>query len=150
MPAGEQFRRYYPGLIPMEERLWRTWLKEHETDFEAFEYNVRVGEGIRIAPRALDADPVLQEKISRQFQEATQKKIDVVGRRGGEVWIFEVEERPGTRALGQLISYQTLLPRTRLVEGPIVLALVARRIGGDNLIVFEDAGVVVWRVNLED
>ena len=149
MPAlGEQFRRHFPGLIPGESALWRVWLVEHEQDYDRFEYNVHVGEGINIAPRSLEADPALQDKIRKQFQQATQKKIDVVGFQAAAMTIFEVEERPGTRALGQLLTYRELLHTQRPPTAPTTLALVARRLGTDMRTVFERSGVKIWLVVL--
>ncbi len=149
MPAlGEQFRRHFPGLIPMESALWRVWLREHEGDFDRFEYNVHVGQGINIAPRALEDDPVLQDKIRKQFQQATQKKIDVVGFQAAAMTIFEVEERPGTRALGQLLTYRELLHDQRPPTAPTTLALVARRLGTDMRKVFERSDVQISLVVL--
>lgn len=146
MPLGEQFLRYYPGLIPVETDLWRRWLKEHEGEFEAFEYNVHVGEGINIAPnRNLGLSPELSEKMRLMFQQATQKKIDVVGHRRDAVWIIEVEERPGTRALGQILTYRTLLTKQRDIRGALELALICRRLGADMLDVYIEAGVIVWQ-----
>jgi len=150
MPAtGEQFKRFYPGLIPIEGALWRAWLREHEGEYDFFEYNVRVGQGINIAPRSLEGDPELQEKIRRQFQEATQKKIDCVGHQGPGVTIFEVEERPGTRALGQLLTYRELLTAVRPVLGPWTLAIVAERLGNDMRAVFVGQGVRIYLVTPE-
>lgn len=148
MPIGEQFRKHFPGLIPIEAQLWRIWLQSHESDFDSFEYNVFVGKGVTVAPHVLEADTELERKLREQFRQATQKKIDVVGMRGNETWIFEVEERPGTRALGQLLTYSTLLPQKRPIPGAIQLAIVARRIGADMLTAFEDQGILVWQIRL--
>lgn len=149
MPAlGEQFRRHFPGLIPVESQLWRIWLQDHEGDYDRFEYNVHVGEGINIAPRSLEADPALQEKIRKQFQQATQKKIDAVGFQADAMTIFEVEERPGTRALGQLLTYRELLHKQRPPTAPTTLGLVARRLGTDMRTVFERSEVKIWLVVL--
>ena len=147
MPAlGEQFRRHYPGLIAKESRLWRTWLIEHEQDFDRFEYNVHVGEGINIAPRVLEDDPVLQETMRKQFQQATQRKIDAVGFQGPAMTIFEVEDKPGTRALGQLLTYRELLHKLQPPSAPTSLVLVARRLGTDMREAFEGAGVAIFLV----
>lgn len=147
---GEQFRRWYPGLIPVEARLWRAFLRQHEGEFDAFEYNVLVGEGVRIADRRVAEDDELDRKLKEQYRQATQRKIDVVGLRTGETWIFEVEERPGTRALGQLLTYQTLLPATRRVVGPTQLAIVAARVGFDMLRVFDEQSVIVFQIPAEE
>lgn len=147
MPAlGEQFRRHFPGLVPIESVLWRVWLEDHEQDYDRFEYNVHVGQGINIAPRSLEDTPELQEKIRKQFQQATQKKIDVVGFQGPAMTIFEVEERPGTRALGQLLTYRELLHTQRPPTAPTTLGLVARRLGTDMRAVFERSEVTIWLV----
>lgn len=148
MPIGEQFKRHYPGLIPIEARMWREWLVEHEGNFEEFHYNVLVGEGINPPARPISGDEAFDQKMREVWKKWTQKKIDVVGRKGGEWWIFEVEERPGPRALGQLLMYRTLLPATFAISGPISLALIARRIGRDVLLALDENGVVVWRVDL--
>lgn len=148
MPIGEQFKRHFAGLIPIEARIWREWLKEHEGEFSEFTYNVLVGEGITPPARPITDDPEFDRKMREQYRRWTQKKIDVVGKRQSETWIFEIEERPGPRALGQLLMYETLLPRTFPVPGSVQLAIVGRRIGFDMLAVFEDQGFVVWRVDL--
>lgn len=147
MPAlGEQFRRIFPGLVPTESQLWRVWLQVHEQDYDRFEYNVHVGEGINIAPRLLEDTPELQDKIRKQFQQATQKKIDVVGFQADAMTIFEVEDRPGTRALGQLLTYRELLHTQRPPTAPTTLAVVARRLGTDMRPVFERSDVRIWLV----
>lgn len=149
MPAqGEQFRRHFPGLIPIESLLWRVWLETHEQDYDRFEYNVHVGKGINIAPRALEDDAELQAKIQKQFLQATQKKIDALGFRADAMTIIEVEERPGTRALGQLLLYRELLHDLRPPTAPTNLILVARRLGTDMRAAFERNGIEIFSVAL--
>jgi len=145
MPVpGEQFKRFFPGLVPVEEAIWRRFLLEHEMEFDRFEYNVFVGEGVRTAERPLTGDTKLDEKLREQFRRATQRKVDVVAIQGGARWVFEVEERPGARALGQVLIYAGLLPRTFLVPGPLVLAVVGERIQPDTRPIFEALGVRVF------
>ena len=144
MPAGEQFRRYFPGLVPVEEAIWRRFLVEHEMEFDRFDYNVFVGEGVVVAERALTGDEKLDARLREQFRQATQKKVDVIGVQGSTRWIFEVEERPGPRALGQVLFYAVLLPRTYELPGPVILAVVGERFGPDNRAVFESLSIRVF------
>jgi hypothetical protein len=148
VPRGEQFARYYPGLIPIEQALWRAFLVSHETEYDAFEYNVFVGRGVTAPPRVLDGDPALQAKLTQRFKEATQKKIDVVATQGAVTWIFEVHERAGAQSLGQLLLYEQLLVAGRPGLGQVELALVTRRLAPDVLPVFQEQGVRVFQVTL--
>lgn len=131
MAGPESQRLRYPGLIQIESRLWRAFLLENEGQFHDFEYNVRVGEGISPGNRVFSDNPELNEKLRNDWRDVTRKRIDVVAREGPATWIFEVEERLGVRALGNLLLYETLLPKKRELEGPLFLAVVTRRMGPD-------------------
>lgn len=147
MPAqGEQFRRFFPGLIPIEADLWRAWLRDHEGDYDRFEYNVHVGQGVNVPARPLTDDPELDARLREAYRQWTQKKIDVVGFRGPSYTIFEVEERPGTRALGQLLTYRRLLNAQRPPTAPTFLALVCHRCGHDMRETFAEQGVTIFEL----
>ena len=146
MPQGEQFLPYFPGLIPVEADLWRIWLKYHESEFDAFEYNVRVGQGLNVTPVTKGLTPELSAALTTMWQQLTQKKIDVVGQTGVQTWIFEVEERPGTRALGQLLTYATWLTKQRELTLSPTLAIVCRALGPDMLEVFQENGIVIYQL----
>lgn len=147
MPAfGEQFKRFFPGLIPIEDALWRGFLFDHESEYDSFEYNVHVGEGVNVPARPLSDDPELDRRLREGYRQWTQKKIDAVGYQGPAYTIFEVEERPGTRALGQLLTYRRLLNELRPPTAPTLLALVAFRLGHDMRGAFEDQGVTIYIV----
>ena len=60
----------------------------------------------------------------------TQKRIDVLGFKPGQIWIIEVKRRPGLGAIGQILSYLTLYrkefkPTQELV--PVVVADIVDR-----------------------
>src|SRR6266436_3196531 len=112
MPAfGEHLKRYFPGLTPREERVWRFWLKEHEDEFDYFRYNVYVGEGVRVTQDQMLQADALAMSLAETYRRATQLKIDCIGVRGNDWWIFEVEDRCRSGTFGQLQVYGTLLPR---------------------------------------
>jgi len=146
MPQGEQFRPYYPGLVPIETDLWRIWLKEHESEFDSFEYNIHVGEGVNLRPVTPGLPPEVADNLQAMWRQLTQRKIDVVGMTGPQTWIFEVEDRPGTRALGQLLSYDTWLTKHRELTLQPVLAIVCRRLGTDMLTVYQEQGIVIYQL----
>ncbi len=149
MPAfGEHLKRYYPGLTPREERVWRHWLVDHESEFDSFLYNVHVGEGVRVTPAEMLKTDAVAAAIAESYRKATQLKIDCVGIRGNDWWIFEVEDRARTATLGQLLVYAQLLPKAVAGIGPTELAVVCRFIGPDMVEAFEENGIVIFQVNV--
>jgi hypothetical protein len=121
-------------------------LRDHEDEYQAFEYNVHVGQGIKhqITP-VPGADPAFLEAAAETYRLGTQKRIDVVGHRGDTTVIIEVDERPGPRSLGQLLLYRNLLLDARDIKGPVELMLVCRRMGPDMLSTLDEHDVTVWQ-----
>lgn len=114
----------YPGLNDQAADLWRTFLRFYGDKFESFEYNVRVGQG-------LDPGPSASAEMRAMWKAVTTKRIDVVGSRGGETWVIEIEPRPGLRTLGQVVGYMDLLPKYYPVRARVEGALVCQYIGYD-------------------
>ena len=82
-PVGESKLSSYDGLLANSTELWRKFLKLYEDRFDKFWYNVRVGAGTR---PPLATSPEMQ----RMWWATTCLRIDVVGERPGESWVFEV------------------------------------------------------------
>lgn len=149
MPAfGESKRTYYPGLLPAEAHVWRAWLRSHESEFDAFRYNVYVGPGVTVPKDLLTHGDPLEARYVEAWTKATQFKIDAIGLRGEDWWIIEVEDRLGPTAIGQLQTYQTLLPQTVVGANPTELAVVTRTVQPGMLDVAEQAGVLVFVVDI--
>lgn len=129
-------RLKYPGMLPREILIWRNWLKLHETEFERFDYNVRVGQGTD--PGASYPEPERSMAI-----QISQKRIDVVAWKGGRVTLVEVEDRPGVSGPAQLAAYETLWRADNPTEGAPVMLLVVPRIQPDTLTVAVRAGIRV-------
>lgn len=91
-------RTKYPGLLPRECAILRAWLWEHESEYDAFDYNVRMGPGTDPGPRYSDAD-------RRAAIANSQLRADAVGWQGDTPTIIEVKENAGTSALGQILTY---------------------------------------------
>jgi hypothetical protein len=149
VPAwGEKLKPYYPGLLPQETRIWRRWLEDHEQDFDSFQYNVPVGPGV-VIPRELSLrDDDIARKYRENFKLATQQKIDAIGRRARELWVFEVKDRAGNIALGQILSYGVLLPESLNGQSYTELAIVCRALHPGMEAVFDEHGVLVWIVDV--
>ena len=151
-------RLKFPGMQVREILIWKNWLYLNSTRFDAYSYNVRIGDGV-------DPGPSYPDSSRRMWIANSMKRVDVVATKLGHVTLIEVEENPGMTAFGQLVGYQTLW-RNRVAAGgpPAVhislgvenffpadlppdpspsLLLVCARAGNDALAVARSMGVEV-------
>lgn len=137
MSGSEISRPYYPGLNTVSVDLWRKFLKYYEDAFESYNYNVHVGQGIQ-APAYLTPDE------AALWKQLTQKRIDVTAERFGETWIFEIVERPGLAAVGQLIGYEHLGRQYLNTKEVVRTALICARLGHDMASIFRAQNILVF------
>jgi hypothetical protein len=91
----------FPGLRTPENIIWATWLASNGSQYDSFEYNVRLGPGVDIGSSHHPND-------RKAAQQNTQRRADVIGMRGDLATIFEVKERAHLGAIGQLLGYSNL------------------------------------------
>jgi len=74
-----------------------------------------------------------QEKdpFRKMWRYNTSKRADAIAELENEVWIIEVADYPGVRAVGQLNVYQTLWIEDPKIMKPERLILVSERIDED-------------------
>jgi hypothetical protein len=135
----QQDRLRFPGMLPREILIWKSWLKLYEFTYERFEYNVRVGEGF-------DPGPSWPEEHRRGAIMNSQKRIDVVGWDVHGVTLFEVKDRAGASALGQLLTYCPLWAKLHPSEPGCRMALVTNRLQHDILPAVEQHGIMLFQV----
>jgi len=149
VPAtGEQYRRYFPGLKPDEDRIWRVFLHAYEGRFTRFYYNLYLGEGGQASPSALAPYPELADAHREWWRNLTRRKADVLAlAEDGEWWIIEVKYRARPSILGQVLIYDQLLKPTHGIEAD-VLAVVCVDIGQDVADLLAEHDVFVYQVQL--
>jgi hypothetical protein len=135
--VSELERASYPGLNSISVDLWRKFLKYYQSDFTNYNYNVHVGQGIQ-APAYLTPDE------AALWKQLTQKRIDVTAERMHETWIFEIVERPGLAAVGQLIGYEHLGRQYLQTQEVVRTALICARLGHDMASIFRAQNVFVF------
>jgi hypothetical protein len=91
-------RLRFPGMLPAEVLVFKAWLAQHETEYDRFDYNVRLGPGI-------DPGPNVSEFYRNIAILATQLRMDAVAWKGAQPTIIEVKRRAGPRNIGQLVTY---------------------------------------------
>jgi len=119
--------------------VWEKFLEEYANAYESFDYDVRVGEGE--APL-----PTLEPKYKEMARALTQKRIDAIGYREKEIWIFEVKPRAAISALGQIIAYAELYTRANPTTDFIIPAIVCTSIDSDIRKLMEDIKIQIFIV----
>lgn len=126
----------YGSLFAPEQTILRRWLKAHESEYDSFDFNVRIGPGY-------DPGPQYDEAIRRMAVANSQRRIDAIAYKQGQVTIIEVKQRGSFAAVGQLIGYETHWMKDHPGEQPPRLLLICGSLAEGTDIVATRAGVTV-------
>lgn len=110
----------YPGMLADETLVWRAWLALHQTEYDRFDYNLRLGPD-------QDPGPAYLPQVRRAAILNAKLRLDAVGWQGIDnalipatiespqqvydlfpsavVEIFEVKRRATQSALGEIAAY---------------------------------------------
>jgi hypothetical protein len=109
----------YGSLLPAEAVVLREWLRQHEKEYDRFDFNVRIGSGTD--PGDKYPDYVRQGAIKN-----TQRRIDAIGWSGNQATLIEVKSRASFNAMGQLLGYRQLWIADNPTLPEPILLLVAQ------------------------
>ena len=132
----------YPHLLPREVALWKIFLANHLDDYEYYEYDVHVGQGVEI-------DPDTETMIKDLALALTRKRIDVIGHKKKSITIFEIKPDAGLSAIGQLVAYALLLKKERRIKQPLKLHIISDIIDVDTRTVASSMGIAWTIVNIQ-
>ncbi len=127
----------FPHLLPAESLLWVRFLARYGSQWDGFQYDVRVGEGHPI-------DPHLPDFTQDMIRKLSPKRIDVVGFVGRQPTIFEVNPHGSRTLVGALLLYEWLFMRQFPDLPPPHLVAVTGRCDPDCLRFLTAKGVSVF------
>jgi len=129
----------YPHLREDEQKVWDAFLLLHGTEWDTFDYDVRVGSGHPV-------DPTLADFTKRMVAAVSKPRIDAVGWKDGRPTIFEITPRAGGTTFGRLPFYKDLFKETFPNVPEPAVAYVTSWITADQSRYLERAGVRVYVV----
>lgn len=129
----------YPHLLPAEAVIWARFLLLHGQEWDRYDYDQRVGRGRPVDPR-------VPPEVQADWIWLTKKRIDVVGWKGEQPTIFEVNPRGSRSVLGALEEYRDLWVEDPERRGMPDLIAVISRIDPDLQRVMEARGIKVFVV----
>ena len=124
----------YPHLRPDEVEVWKRFLAAFPARFSSFNYDVRVGPGVKLEDGS-------SEPIKKMALGLSQKRIDVVAEGVEGLTLVEISPNAGAGSVGQLLVYQTLWVREHQNKPPPKLLLVTGFERSDIREVTADTGV---------
>lgn len=137
LAAKQLGRSSFPHLASGDDDVWRRFLATTSLHFNSFEYDLRVGgAGASLVPD--------DDELAPMWQTLLYKRIDVVARELDVWWIIEVKPVANMAALGQVLTYGYLWPRSFPKRQGPRLAVVAGACDPDMAPVFRAFGVSVW------
>ena len=134
-----EWRGNPPHMLAPDVPVWYRFLDQWGFRFTALYYDALLG-APNLTPEE-EPDP-----MKRMWRFNTSKRADAIATTDNAVWIVEVADDPGLRALGQLHVYRTLWLQDPVIDLPERLILVSERIDPHLLDAAIQHGVKVYEV----
>ncbi len=128
-----------PHMLQPDIPVWYRFLDQEGARFLALYYDSLLG-GPTLSPSEM-LDP-----MQRMFRANTAKRTDAIAELDAEVWLIEVSDYPGMRAVGQLMTYQTLWLEDPKINKLERLCLVAGKMDNDIAAAAGKLGILVFIV----
>ena len=135
-------RLKYPGLLPDEVLVLRAWLTLHQGEYDKFDYNMRIGQGI-------DPGPNYSPEVRTQAVMNTQLRIDAVGWKGTQPTIIEVKRRTTPSNVGQILTYDSVWRKEFPSSPAPIMRLVSNTFSPHILPRVQEAGIFLDVVQVD-
>ena len=87
----------YPHLSFRDKEIWDKFIEQNPKYFDAVAYDAKVG-----TPRSYTK--AKNDRYKKDLQILSQKRIDVIGFKDGEIFIIEIKPSASLSAIGQIVS----------------------------------------------
>jgi hypothetical protein len=116
--------RAFPHLLKPDIEVWQRFLDAHQSEYDYFDYDVRVGIG-------QDPGDRLPENLRQMGIELSKRRIDAIGYTANTITIIEITRDAGLTSIGQLTAYPVLYRQTFPTTRKILPLLVAETLKPD-------------------
>lgn len=142
MPGRFPYKKLtkYPHMKPEDVKVWERLLEEEPSLFDTCDYDFALGKG---AP----TNPDHPEEIQFDHTILTQKKVDVIGYVGNDVYVIEVKPIADMRALGQILTYFELYTAEYKNEGNVYRMVVCGGIERELDTMFQRNDIIIKEVS---
>ena len=117
----QAMRLKFPGMRSTEAQLMRRWLALHESEYDRFDYNVRIG-------AARDPGPQFPDWVRKAAKDCSQLRMDAIAFKGNQATIIELKKWAYPDGAQQLALYGAVwwsenaaLPRPQLLLVAVIV-----------------------------
>lgn len=118
----------YPHLSKADKRIWLDFIQVKPAFFHHPVFDLRVGLGP-------DIPEGIEEPWRSMALDLGRRRVDVFAWRDDQACLIEIKPKPGTTAIGQLITYKTLYFASNPIATDPRLYILCDRIDRDELAV---------------
>jgi len=129
----------YPHMGTDDAEVWERFVRANPTAFDVVAYDVAVGAS---APFDTVVNPSTGGSVARIYQ----RRIDLIGRKGGKHTLVEVKKYASTGALGQIEGYALLLKRDHPEMLPLSLVVLAASFAPEMAYLAKEKGITLLTV----
>jgi|CXWL01.1.fsa_nt_gi hypothetical protein len=129
--------RFYPHLNDPDIALFMDFFVEHGSEYQRFDYDVRVGPGS-------DPGPGFEATIREMALRLSRRRIDAVGHTKHRIDTIEICHSPNLRALGQIELYRYHYMQDFPSDLEVRQCLLCRELRPDIAEYVQSEGIQVW------
>ncbi len=129
----------YEHMLPDERDIWHRFIVPRESQYIKVIYDLHLGDGAIPPPGA-------SEQVKKVIEATSKKRVDAIGETPAEIIIYEVKQRAGMSALGQLLNYRQLYLKEYNPKKPVRLAVVCERLEPDIIPTLKSYGIEIFIV----
>jgi len=129
--------KHFPERSVWEDRIILAYLLAHSHEFDRYEFSRRVGRG-------LEPDPAHLPGVQAQVTYSSKKRIDMLAWSGSRPTIIEAKKRVTPAALGQVLTYRSLLLQEYPDADEPGLVVIAEEGDAEAIGVLQSHGVSVY------
>ena len=126
-------------MLPPDVPVWYRFLDRYGPYFRALYYDCLLGSPF-LSPDQLN------DVMWVGWRKTVSKRADAIAELDNEVWIIEIAAQPGLRAVGQLLTYQTLWIEDSPILKPEKLILVCENVDPNLMTACVKYGIMTYVV----
>jgi hypothetical protein len=140
-PFPFTLQSHYYHLHSSNKHIWEKFIRGNPNYFDAVNYSL---------PLEIKDSWVqnLPPEEKEKFYYLYSYKIDVIAKRGNDIFIIEIKPKAGHIALGQILLYEHLLYENYLIDQPVIKTIITNKAKEGMLPIFYKYNILIFETGV--